>query len=569
MSALVAAPASTDITEEARARAAVKIRRQFSTGTNSLYTGTQFSTSRATLPRNTYDSYRTVNRYTRLQGLSIARWLYANEGFVKGIIDDMASYSVGTGFTPIPQDAPDLSIPDNDVKAYAQKIGQPVAGAVTPEIRRNIAQHIADANNAAHADYFVQASKVLNVAGGDLDEDLDLTSKAIDVDGDIGFLLCETDSAFPQYQIWQGHRIGSGVGIVDGSAVSFITQTPDGDTVTVAGKIYDGVILDDVMRPVGFRLLVDELGNFQDVPAWNFIWLGERSRTDEGRTMTNLVHALENGQDRMEIIGIEKDGLKVTSTPGLVLYTDEADDMLGMEIPAVNRVAVAGDQCAPGNGNHIPPPMSREALRAGMIVRRSKGDKLESHQVNRPNPALKEFDEVLAAPIAQGMGLPLGFVYRPEDLKGAAMKLVTAKAKRRFSKRQRLLIRRLLNRLYFWIISKGIKLGDIPQTREPWRVKWQVTQSIVVDAGREAMQDRADIWAGHRTLQEDAAERGMDWKQIKRQKAIEAAYDYELAQEFGVPVERIATISANPTHDVPDTNEDTDTAKPAGKPSGF
>ena len=55
-----------------------------------------------------------------------------------------------------------------------------------------------------------------------------------------------------------------------------------------------------------------------------------------------------------------------------------------------------------------------------------------------------------------------------------------------------------------------------------------------------------DVRSGLRTYSEDYSERGLEWKDQLRQRATEAKYLAELAAEFGISADSIATFNPNP-----------------------
>jgi capsid protein len=67
-----------------------------------------------------------------------------------------------------------------------------------------------------------------------------------------------------------------------------------------------------------------------------------------------------------------------------------------------------------------------------------------------------------------------------------------------------------------------------------------------VDYGREAAANLNDVRSGLRTYSEDYSERGLEWKDQLRQRATEAKYLAELAAEFGISADSIATFNPNP-----------------------
>jgi capsid protein len=88
--------------------------------------------------------------------------------------------------------------------------------------------------------------------------------------------------------------------------------------------------------------------------------------------------------------------------------------------------------------------------------------------------------------------------------------------------------------------------GYIPQNENWWKVEWQTPAAASVDYGREAQANLNDVRAGLRTYAEDYAERGREWKDELRQRAVEAKYLAELAQEFDLTPDSIATFNPNP-----------------------
>jgi capsid protein len=67
-----------------------------------------------------------------------------------------------------------------------------------------------------------------------------------------------------------------------------------------------------------------------------------------------------------------------------------------------------------------------------------------------------------------------------------------------------------------------------------------------VDYGREAAANLNDVRAGLRTYSEDYSERGLEWKDQLRQRAVEAKYLADLSAEFGISADSIATFNPNP-----------------------
>jgi hypothetical protein len=67
------------------------------------------------------------------------------------------------------------------------------------------------------------------------------------------------------------------------------------------------------------------------------------------------------------------------------------------------------------------------------------------------------------------------------------------------------------------------------------RVDFGTEKRVTVDAGREANANRMDIEFGLKTLTDDYAERGLDFKTEARKRARDIKILMEVSREFGVP----------------------------------
>jgi len=72
---------------------------------NGHYRGTESNRFRTSLPYIAADINQTLNRGTRRRLMAFSRWLYANHGMVRGAVNDVARYALGTGLTPQSQSA--------------------------------------------------------------------------------------------------------------------------------------------------------------------------------------------------------------------------------------------------------------------------------------------------------------------------------------------------------------------------------------------------------------------------------------------------------------------------------
>lgn len=418
---------------------------------SNYYEGLGWSRERINKPTIIGDSKDTITQYNRLEAMHWGRRLVANMGIFRGPVQEMATYSVGSGLTPLPQ-------VDNDKVA------------------------------ALHEEYFSFWGEQADYYGRyNINQLTYFACAAIDVDGDLGFnMYAPNSSAMGQLQTVYGHRI---VGEEDG--------------------FKDGVREDSNGRPSQYRIRNGE-NDFQVLDAGNFIFLADPDRADGNRSISSLAFAIAHGRDILDTIGFAKTGLKMDQAIGVVIKT-----LQGQRDPGSSFIE--NGFTAKDTGG-----LPWETWKAGMIPRLKVGEDIESFKSDRPSEQFMRFTEFLIRDIAVGLGLPFEFLWDLSGMRGSGSRFILAKAQRRFEQRQALLISKFLTRVYRWVIAKGIKRGEIPSAPGWWNVKWQTPARITVDMGREAQANRDDLKYGNRTLQEDAGERGVQWRDLRVQKSIEA-----------------------------------------------
>jgi len=181
----------------------------------------------------------------------------------------------------------------------------------------------------------------------------------------------------------------------------------------------------------------------------------------------------------------------------------------------------------------------------GAIANLGIGEDLQTIQSSRPNSALDQHLEQYIRSIALALGIPYELVWKA-DLSGPSQRFVIGQAQRRFDEIQDVLINRLIKRVYRWSTAKAIKRGDLPENQEWYKAVYQTPKKISIDVGRDANAEREDYLVGMRSLADLAGERGDEWQEIIRQKAIEAKYIADIAREYGIEVSQIQTNKNQP-----------------------
>lgn len=386
-----------------------------------------------------------LDPWTRENLITVARVLYDNVGFIHGAINENARHTVGEGIIPI-SDADDAGIALD------------------------------------HDDYWTTWCDIPELTQQwDFRKVLEITSKGVDVDGVVGFLLTETATGYPQIQAIPAHRI----------------KSPPGDE-----SFTDGVKLNAVGRPVAYsiRSVGLEGWTYKIIPASSFVLVADVDRFGGVISPSALTPAIINMRDKKDILTYEKLGVKIGSALGIKLKTAQASQT-GKALFGSPETVVDSSGAA----------KTFEKISGGAIVELGQGDELETFSSNRPSAAFTGFLAYLDRDVAAGLDLPVEFIWDPAALGGTSQRFIMVKAQKRFEERQRML-KRSIKAIRNYVIAKGIDRGDIKPVKGWWRVKWQMPSKISVDVGRESKANLEDYFAGLRTLQEDFGERGIDWK---------------------------------------------------------
>jgi capsid protein len=332
-------------------------------------------------------------------------------------------------------------------------------------------------------------------------ESLYIICEALDRDGEIFAIKCKRNG-IPKFQLVETHRV----------------ETPP--TLTGDTSINDGIRYNKYGVPTAYFVKQSD-GSYSTIPAASMMHIYEPSHTSASRAYPPHQHAIVNMRDEMDLLSMEKVAAKDNSRISRILKTnDTSPDVgdLGLGTPNV-----AG-QTDTGALNRI---------LGGVTAVLQPNEELLAHQPARPTTAFTGFIEHLRRDSVLG-SLPYEFLADPTKAGGSAVRLVVAKASRYFSKRQNIIIHRFLNPYFqFWLGTK-INRGDLPSAKNWWKVDWMTTRSVTVDAGRDAVNERADLEMGRLTLEDDFASRGLQFEKAMRKRAKNFLFIEKLASDTGL-----------------------------------
>ena len=216
-----------------------------------------------------------IPKWERVELIEMGRYLYSNDGIVKGAIDDLARYS----FPLTPQ-------------------------AITSNPEWNFRAE----------EYFNDWAMNADLKGRMHFYDLQrLASICLDRDGDIGVLHVDTKEGV-KIQLLESDLIQSAPG---------------------SGDYDQGVRYDAQGRAVSYSVIEDNdrQDEFRIIPASQMCLLFDPERADQQRGISSIAHAVAHIRDKKEILAYEKMGVKNLSSFSAVLqseYDEPDEDAFGL-----------------------------------------------------------------------------------------------------------------------------------------------------------------------------------------------------------------------------------------------
>ena len=361
-------------------------------------------------------------------------------------------------------------------------------------------------NRAAEAYFALWSARCEVTRRFSFEECQALVCRGMDIDGEYFIHKTRDAEGEPRIQLIESHRIGDEFG--------------SKDTI-------DGVGLDAWGAPIFYRVLEDN-GKGRDLPAEAILHIHEPEWAGGVRSHPTIQHSINHVLDEMELLALEKHAVKDNADVSRILKTarGEIDD---------NGDFVVGGA---GAGVESSDPVSLQRIVGGKLVALKPDESLDSFQSNRPSPTFTGFLEYLRRDSALGM-IPFEFAADSSKVGGAGVRLVVAKADRRFSFRQMILESRLIKPVWAYVIGDAIARGLLPPVEGWWKIAIVCPRRVSTDAGREAQQNRADVEMGLKTLSDHYAEVGADFGEEIERRAADAKLILETATKYGVPVEML------------------------------
>lgn len=337
-----------------------------------------------------------------------------------------------------------------------------------------------------------------------------LCSRAIDTDGEIFVIKVRNRlTGACRLQLLETHRVGN-----------FLLPRD-------SERWMDGIRVDSVGRPTHIRVLQDD-NNAKNIRFRHVLHLFDPESPSAYRHAPTGTHGLLHGLDEIELLALEKHAVKDNAGIVRTLKTDTG------RLSSSSDFDPSGGVDDDGQSN----PDNITQIAGGKTVAIHPHEELKEYESKRPSPTFTGFLEHLRRDSSLGQA-PYEFAISPADITGPAIRLVTAKAQRRFRSRTALLAERLVQPVWFYVIGDAIDRGDLPAIKNWSKIKITPPRDVTVDAGRESEANRRDVAAGLKLPTTAFEEQGDDFLDSMRKKAEIVKAVEEIATETGVPIEQL------------------------------
>lgn len=368
-----------------------------------------------------------------------------------------------------------------------------------------------------------EADKLADVRGAPytFDKLMELTCCDIDRGGDNFWILTQTPNGFPQFQLFEAHRVG---------------QRDDEEHVASGpyrGKpIYNGIIYTTAGTPLAYRVLGTTPEQDRDVPAADLIHAHTPDWISDGRPFPAIATGLRDWYQVGDIRDAELVAQKVNSYLTLIEKneTGARDTVNELLNPSP---AVASDP----NGQATIDVLEKGQMR----YIKSSGGSLEAHTANRPSDGAQRFERTIVAAAYYGMDWRIEMMDL-SLLSGAGVRGFQDNINTSILARWRDLCP-IAKRARLYQIAKLIKRGDLPESPDWWHWSFTPPPEFTVDPNRDVKSDIEALRAGIET-EPNIIRRvhGMEPEPFYRLRARNQNLKARIAAEEGITVEQLGRL---------------------------
>ena len=317
----------------------------------------------------------------------------------------------------------------------------------------------------------------------------------------------------------------------------FEFETPWG----VFNEFEDAVKTDEYLKPVQYscRTLPSPwqpyTATWTTIPAEGLIHLFRRRRAKHLRGLPPLYSAMNDANDAMDWLGLEKATDKLHAALGIAKVIDPANSGKGITGKVEELLGTTTD---PERKKQF------ENFWSGAgVIELNKGESLQMLTSNRPGAPAIEGIKLLFHLIALGADLHLSVVFSYVGLGGTPTRAEMEDAQNTFDLRQDFIVWRHSQRIYNRRLAVAQETGELRRCRDPywWRTDWHGPAKITVDYGRSAAANIDLMKAGMLSIPRYYEERGLDpdtemdkqiaWLKRAQQRCEEEGVDFSRFME--------------------------------------
>lgn len=435
-------------------------------GAGNGHQGADYSRLRGMVYFPELDTRREISAYTRLEILRRSRWLYANYGIAKRVINGLSRMVAGTGLTY------QAATTDSEWNALAEHARERVIRS----------RHLYDLGGRYNGATSQQAVLRFRFRDGDCAQ----------------VLTRDPETGTARFAFYEGHQIG---------------QTADPATYDANAGWRDGVLHGAHNNAIAYRILGDA-NTYADVPARSVLFQCDYERAGQSRGLSILSHAINHLVDAAEITGYIKTGVKLSNRHGYWIET-EASSQAPMTAAqrAQGGAAIQTIQTAAG-------PVNLERIYGpGEIPNLQPGQQLKFNGASNPHPNQLNLLDYLIRDVAWGANVSPELLWNITALGGANTRFVLADAQSFIDVAQQQLVDDKEQLETEFILACEMQAGRLRPCLDPewWKAIWIPPPRLTVDFGRDGKLYLEQVKASALTFRRLHGWQGNDFETEQRQ----------------------------------------------------
>ena len=312
-------------------------------------------------------------------------------------------------------------------------------------------------------------------------------------------------------------------------------QLDRGKTEYQTRKIYEGIEVDEYLKPVAYWFLPDPLKDPVRVPAEEVIHLWHRKRPTQVHGVSELAIVMQRIKDTKEYVDASLVGARVAACYAWIIRTPSPAGFTGRM-----------------DKNSAGQPL--QSIEPGMIQYLNVGEDIVETKPNQPSTTAKEFVSLNQRLIGSGMNLSNEAVSRDlSQVNYSSVRQGQLEDRKTYEIFQKYLVEHFCRLVWEAFVesvalSGALKVPDFYGRRERYvSARWITPGWQWVDPLKEVRAATESLIIGATTLEEICGGRGTDWQEVLRQRAREKRYAEELGLTLG---------GSPPPEEIEDTKEE-------------